>query len=162
MLLHTHEIITFQELYLLFAWLGTTSLVDGTSESNICYKKDTKCHLMRIFDKLNNHYFHVVKLWVLVYWQSFVSWAQWFKQILKSSDNEFYHVTIDWLKSCETENSTRLYINKKYANYTKTYKICSSIFNCSFSHIDRIIQDCSNPSANALGLLQSCTKHGLH
>ena len=40
----------------------------------------------------------------------------------------------------------------------KLHKIIDRIENMKETYIDDLVQDCSNSSANALELLQSCTK----
>ena len=43
--------------------------------------------------------------------------------------------------------------------YSGHCKACVDILNpLSYGHIDSLVQDCSNSIANALELLQSCTK----
>ena len=54
-------------------------------------------------------------------------------------------------------------LNCSLKEVTVQYEACTPIccaMDCiGLCHIDGLVQDCSNPIANVLGLLQACTKH---
>ena len=78
----------------------------------------------------------------------------------KTNDNQQDWIIYHWnnLKKC-TLHQNKIFPGPDHGQEETASIVCSlSIYAISHSHIDGLVQDCSNSSALAMELLQSCTK----